>query len=201
MINTKTYAILDNKKYIETITFDNVDGSIEIPEDIQEEICKSKIGHAGYKFSNGLFGLDKDYLKDYGLDDVVVIEEKTTVDDKAILSLDVSNPDPSEIAYFGNIWTRKMFFPKKGNLYEGHKHDHDHLSLLQSGKVLVEIEGYEPKIFTAPTYIVVRAEHEHKITALEDETLWWCIHASRDDNGEVIEVFGKDNDPADKKND
>jgi len=101
-----------------------------------------------------------------------------------------------EFGYFGNVWIRKLYFPIKGALHDGHKHDHDHMSFLVKGRVLIEVDGYEPTIFTAPTYITIKAEYGHKITALEDDTLWLCIFALRDEEGDH---YGGDNSPYIKK--
>jgi hypothetical protein len=94
----------------------------------------------------------------------------------------------TELGYFGNIWVRQTFFERAGDTNgEGHKHKFDHVSLLTHGKVKVEIEGHPPKEFTAPTFIVIRKEHKHKITALEHGTVWYCVFALRNVDGEVVE--------------
>jgi hypothetical protein len=93
-----------------------------------------------------------------------------------------------ELGYFGNIWVRQNLLEKTGDTNGGgHKHKFDHVSLLSQGKVLVEIEGHEPKEFTAPTFIVIRKEHNHKFTALTDDTIFYCVFALRDLDGEPID--------------
>ena len=124
-----------------------------------------------------------------------IVEEQPNGLDALVLHGD---GNPHEIANFGNIWIRKLYFPTKDMEYPGHAHTHDHVSLLMSGSVRVEVEGYEPAIYKAPTYIVIHANHDHKVTALEDRTLWWCLHAMRDDTGEVVEVYGNENNPLSK---
>lgn len=93
----------------------------------------------------------------------------------------------AELGYFGNIWVRQNLLAKMGDSNIGHKHKFDHVSLLTAGKVEVEIEGYPPKTFEAPTFIVVRKEHNHKFTALTDEVTWYCVFALRDLDGEPID--------------
>ena len=102
-----------------------------------------------------------------------------------------------ELGYFGNIWVRQNELLKAGDSNGGgHKHKFDHVSLLTKGKVKVEIEGYPAKEFTAPTFIVIRKEHNHKFTALEDDTVWYCVFALRDLDGEPIdELYGQEHDP------
>lgn len=102
----------------------------------------------------------------------------------------------SELGWFGNIWVRQNVLPSKGDAYAGHTHKFDHVTLLVSGRVLVEVEGCAPKEFAAPTFIVVRKEHKHQITALENNTIYYCVFALRDIDGEVVEdIYGVQHDP------
>ena len=102
------------------------------------------------------------------------------------------------LGYYGNIWIRQNVLEKAGEFYHGHTHDFDHISLLSCGKVLIEIEGKPPKEFTAPTFIIIRRDLEHKFTALADNSVWFCIHALRDIDGEVIEdLYSHEHDPCD----
>ena len=92
------------------------------------------------------------------------------------------------LGYFGNVWVRQNTLKNIGDTNGGgHKHKFDHVSLLTQGKVKVEIEGYPAKEFIAPTFIVVRKEHNHKFIALENDTVWYCIFALRDLDGQPIE--------------
>jgi len=100
-----------------------------------------------------------------------------------------------EMGYFGNVWIRKLYFPKRETIHDGHTHNHDHVSLLATGSVLVEVEGETPTKFTAPTFIVIHAEKEHKITALQDDTLWFCIFAMKDENMDLVDHFANNNSP------
>lgn len=94
----------------------------------------------------------------------------------------------SDLGYFGNIWVRQNFLQKAGDTNGGgHQHAFDHVSLLVSGRVRVEVEGVEPKEFSAPTFIVVRKDKNHKFIALEDNVCWYCVFALRDHNGEPID--------------
>lgn len=108
----------------------------------------------------------------------------------------------SEIGYFGNIWLRQNKLYNKGDSQPGHKHKFDHVTLLIKGSMSVEVEGYEPKKFTtasdflAPTFAIIRKEHNHKITALEDNTVYYCVFAVRDINGEIVDdIYGYEHDP------
>lgn len=101
-----------------------------------------------------------------------------------------------ELGYFGNIWVRQNWLEKAGHDNGGgHTHYFDHVSLLARGEVLVAVEGFPPKKFTAPTFIVIKKEHKHKFTALTDDTLYYCVFALRDVDGEVTDIYGEDNSP------
>jgi hypothetical protein len=107
----------------------------------------------------------------------------------------------NELGYVGNIWVRQNVLEKAGQANQGHKHKFDHVSLLTTGRVSVEVDGYPAKEFTAPTFIVIKKEHNHKFTALEDNTIWYCVFAMRDINGEVTDIYGPDNSPYDQVSD
>jgi hypothetical protein len=104
-----------------------------------------------------------------------------------------------ELGAFGNIWVKMNVLHRAGQYVDGHTHSFDHVSLLVKGKVEVEIEGYPPKEFTAPTFIVIRKEHRHKFTALEDDSVWYCVFALSDIQDqfldEVKDIFAGKHDP------
>jgi quercetin dioxygenase-like cupin family protein len=100
-----------------------------------------------------------------------------------------------DLGFFGNVWVRHIVLDKAGDCSEGHKHTYDHVSLLTKGKVKVEVEGHPEKEFTAPTFIIIRKNYEHKVTALEDDSNWYCVFALRDLDGEVIEHYEGKHDP------
>jgi hypothetical protein len=119
------------------------------------------------------------------------------------VAIDSLRPVPKEntskmeaLGYFGNIWIRSHYYDKAGMTNGGgHKHHFDHTTLLVNGSIKVEVEGYEPKIFTAPTFVIVKKEHSHFITALEDDTLYYCVFALRDEDGGVTDIYSGDNSP------
>jgi quercetin dioxygenase-like cupin family protein len=85
------------------------------------------------------------------------------------------------IGLVANMFVRQMHFKEAGSCEQGHAHTFDHLTLLASGKLLVEANG-ETTEYTAPTMIYIDSEVEHKLTALEPETVAYCIHGLRDTN-------------------
>jgi|TARA_B100000902_G_C26801853_1_gene664852 hypothetical protein len=105
-----------------------------------------------------------------------------------------------ELGFFGNIWVRQNVMEEAGESFPGHKHKFDHVTLLSKGEIEVEVEGYEPKIFKAPTFVVIRKEHNHKITALTDDVLYYCVFAVRDLDGEPVdEIIADEIDPMSAK--
>lgn len=90
-----------------------------------------------------------------------------------------------EHGFIGNIWVRQNYMELAGDKVGGHIHYFDHVSLLAKGSVEVKIEGYEPRVFSAPTFIVIKKNNRHEITALEDDTSWYCVFAAREIDGNV----------------
>lgn len=96
-------------------------------------------------------------------------------------------------AFSHNVFVKLHTMKKAGVQYKGHYHNMDHTTLVSSGKVKVEFgavpeAGLEEEIreYIAPAMYVTRAYRRHKITALEDNTVFSCIHAVRDDNNDPI---------------
>lgn len=118
--------------------------------------------------------------------DIIDYAENTAVGKEAEIT---------EEGFFGNVWVRSQYFPKASVIHQGHKHIHDHVSLLQRGSVKVIIEGEAEKIFTAPTFITIKANKVHQIVALEDETLTWCVFALRKSDGTLTDYYNGDNSP------
>ena len=83
-----------------------------------------------------------------------------------------------KIATVANVWVRLINFALKGDVMDGHKHPFDHISLLARGSVACVVADQE-SVFQAPHLIFIAREHEHKFTALEDDTVLSCIHAVR----------------------
>lgn len=100
-----------------------------------------------------------------------------------------------DLGYFGNIWVRQNVLTNAGDSFGGHKHHFDHVSLLTKGSVEVHVQGHEPKVFKAPTFIVISKDKEHNFIALEDDTNWYCVFALRDLDGEITDMYGDNHNP------
>lgn len=93
-----------------------------------------------------------------------------------------------ELGLFGNIWIRSNYYPNAGDEMQGHFHKFDHVTFLVNGsvEVTVEGEGKGARIFEAPTFIKLAKDKKHKFKTLEPDTVWYCIYAVRDIDGEVV---------------
>ena len=86
-----------------------------------------------------------------------------------------------------NLWLRQMVFKKAGDANEGHEHNYDHVTLLTTGSVRVNVEG-QTSDFTAPQMIYIKQGKKHFIEALEDNTIAFCVHALRDkDTADILD--------------
>lgn len=88
----------------------------------------------------------------------------------------------ASIALVSNVFIKGMFFEKAGDRHAGHSHCFDHTTLLAKGKLRVRVNGKDTD-FKAPHSIFIKADVEHELTALEDDTIAYCIHALRDGDG------------------
>lgn len=86
-----------------------------------------------------------------------------------------------KLGLVANLFSRMMHFKKAGDIELGHKHQFDHLTLLALGAVKVVVDGIATD-FYAPHMIYINKDKNHEITALQDNTVAYCIHALRSDN-------------------
>jgi len=94
----------------------------------------------------------------------------------------MSDTPYTKIGCVSNLWSRQMHFKKAGDIEHGHVHQFDHLTLLAYGSLKVTVNGKE-SVFKAPTMIFIKAEYNHEIVALQDNTVAYCIHALRNGDG------------------
>jgi hypothetical protein len=100
-----------------------------------------------------------------------------------------------DLGYFGNIWVKQHRASAEGLERHGHTHKFDHVTLLAQGSVEVSVKGFSPKVFHAPTFIVIRKNYEHNFKALTDNALWYCVFAIAGQEYELGDLFGEKNDP------
>ena len=90
------------------------------------------------------------------------------------------------IGCVANLYSRMMHFKRAGDIEIGHTHQFDHLTLLAKGQLRVTVEGRATD-FTAPQMIYIRADKVHELVALADETVAYCIHVLRTNEGDIID--------------
>lgn len=74
------------------------------------------------------------------------------------------------------IFIKQMYLEHAGDLVGQHAHTYDHTSMLAAGAVRVWADDECLGDFTAPTGVFVAARKKHRMQALEDGTIMYCIH-------------------------
>lgn len=89
----------------------------------------------------------------------------------------------------GNIFIRPNLLAKAGDVTHGHRHNFDHTTIVFTGAVHVKATLPDGTLlerdFVAPDSFLVKADVEHEITAIADNTIYWCVYAHRTSQGEV----------------
>lgn len=91
------------------------------------------------------------------------------------------------IGLVSNLFSRQMHFVAAGDTEVGHAHAFDHLTLLAKGVLNVTVDGITTE-FTAPQMIFIKKDIVHELTAVTDNTVAYCIHALKDQNGDIIDA-------------
>lgn len=93
----------------------------------------------------------------------------------------------------GNIFIRPNTLDHAGQCVDGHTHNFDHTTIVFTGSVHVEatLPNGEVKtgVFEAPAHFLVKADVTHKITALVDNTVFWCVYSHRTPQGDIIQEY------------
>lgn len=99
----------------------------------------------------------------------------------------------TKLIFQHNIFVKQMNFGDANVTYCGHHHDYDHVTLVASGKVRVKFAAVpeagipeEVKEYTGVSTFITRSFREHEITSLEPNTVVCCVHAVREENGEIV---------------
>lgn len=83
--------------------------------------------------------------------------------------------------HFGGGTYAKQYTLPAGEWIVQHKHVYDHLSILASGTVLLNVDGATREI-TGPACLVIEKNKHHAVKAVGD-AVWFCIHATDDEYG------------------
>lgn len=77
--------------------------------------------------------------------------------------------------FSAGVYAKQMRLPAH-HYAETHEHKYDHLSILASGDVTVEIDSIATD-HTGPAVVHIAAGKKHRITAKTD-SVWFCVHAT-----------------------
>lgn len=105
------------------------------------------------------------------------------------------SPEMTTIGFYGNVWIREQYYPVLGEHYLGHTHDHDHVSLVVHGGLMVHVDGQEPfEVWAkhhrkqAPSFFGVKAEHNHMLVPLVENTTAYCLFAYDEENARLVDA-------------
>lgn len=100
----------------------------------------------------------------------------------------MNTPDIA-IGYVSDVFAKQMHFKLAGDVELGHSHKYSHMTLLVSGELCVTLNDIDT-VFVAPHIIYIEKDKIHKLTALKDNTIAYCIHALRDidGSGDIVDV-------------
>jgi quercetin dioxygenase-like cupin family protein len=93
--------------------------------------------------------------------------------------------DPETWHHFSSgMYAKQMNIPAGYSAFQ-HKHEYDHLSILATGRVIVQTDDGQVE-YTAPSCITIKQNINHAIHALEDST-WFCIHVTDETDEEEVD--------------
>lgn len=96
----------------------------------------------------------------------------------------------------GNIYIREMLFGKAGEVVKGHKHNFDHTTYCTRGALQVEkldgstvVASRTLRAVDKHNWVLIAAGVEHRLTALEDNSMGHCIYAHRNPQDEIVQHY------------
>jgi quercetin dioxygenase-like cupin family protein len=90
----------------------------------------------------------------------------------------------SNISLVNDVFIKEMVFVKKGWIAQTHAHVYDHQTLLAAGALRVTVDGVSEE-WRAPKVLIIAAGKLHRLEALEDGTVAYCVHAVK--GGDTID--------------
>ncbi len=97
----------------------------------------------------------------------------------------------------GNVFIREGGPMFAGEVVEGHKHNFDHVTYISKGSARIDRlddagdvrQSVEKRANDGRNWVLILAGTLHRITALEDGTIYHCIYAHRTPQGEVVQEY------------
>lgn len=107
---------------------------------------------------------------------------------------------PNDGVVSGNIYRRQMLLSEKFSVFEGHRHNFDHVTYIIRGKVFAKywdtdedgnkiVESEMSIEYSAPSAILIHKNKSHQFMALSDDVIAECIYAIRDESGAITTAF------------
>ncbi len=90
-----------------------------------------------------------------------------------------------DIKIVDNVFVKMIPLTSKGDTTYGHAHTYDHITLLSVGRVLMKHDNGQAE-YAAPCLIVTPKGVAHEFVSLADFSLLCCIHALRNEDGEIL---------------
>lgn len=84
----------------------------------------------------------------------------------------------------GGVYAKECLIPA-GTMLVQHSHPYAHLSVLASGRAVVDAGGVKREI-EGPTCITIPSGAVHSVQALTP-VVWFCCHATDDTNPETVD--------------
>jgi hypothetical protein len=78
-------------------------------------------------------------------------------------------------SFGGGVYAKETRIPS-GMILIQHRHKYDHLAILASGSVVLDVNGVHIPL-TGPQCVLIEAGKHHGVKALTD-VVWYCVHAS-----------------------
>lgn len=89
----------------------------------------------------------------------------------------------------GNIFIRAADPMKAGEVVESHKHNFDHVTYVSLGSFRIERGDETVEVRQGELPVLIKAGVEHKMTALEDDSVYHCIYSHRTPQGEIVQRY------------
>lgn len=92
------------------------------------------------------------------------------------LNIEWKEPEKIEFHLADNVFVKMIVLEKDGMVARGHKHSFDHTSFLATGSMRLWKDDVLVGDLKAPTGIFIEAGVVHEMVALEDDTMFLCVH-------------------------
>ena len=96
----------------------------------------------------------------------------------------------------GNIFIREEGPMAAGAVVEGHEHNFDHTTYVTKGSFLIErlegnkvVQSVTKRAGDLKNWVLILAGACHRLTSLEDGSVYHCIYSHRTPQGEITQEY------------